>query len=140
MGARSAAQLGSIVKPPSAGHLPPFDGGWLVAADRREAFLRYASDASVNWSDELEQLHDDQGRLHFLDVATRRAILAAVDEANGSTIVDLGCSSGYLLEELRAAHPGATLLGIDLVESGLRRAHAAVPDAALLQADAGSSR
>jgi len=136
--ARSTAQLGSIVKSPSTAPLPPFDGGWLVASGSREAFLRYASDAAVNWSDELEQLHDAQGRLHFLDVATRRAILATVGEADGSTIVDLGCSSGYLLEELRAAHPGATLLGIDLVESGLRRAHAAVPDAALLQADAGS--
>ena len=106
MGARSTAELGSIVKSPSTAPLPPFDGGWLVASGSREAFLRYASDAAVNWSDELEQLHDDQGRLHFLDVATRRAILAAVDEADGSTIVDLGCSSGYLLEELRAAHPG----------------------------------
>ena len=64
-------------------------------------------------------------------------MLAVVDQADaGATIVDLGCSSGYLLEELRAAHPDATLLGIDLVASGLRRAHAAVPDAVLLQADA----
>jgi SAM-dependent methyltransferase len=137
VGTPSRAPLERVVKPPTTAALPAFDRGWLVAPDSREAFLHYSSDASANWSDELEQLHDDQARLHFIDVATRRAMLAVVDQADASaTIVDLGCSSGYLLEELRAAHPDATLLGIDLVASGLRRAHAAVPDAVLLQADA----
>jgi SAM-dependent methyltransferase len=51
-------------------------------------------------------------------------------------LADVGCSSGYLLEDLRASHPSATLIGIDLIASGLRKAHALVPQAHLLQADA----
>ena len=50
-------------------------------------------------------------------------------------IVDLGCSTGYLLEDLREEHPDALLTGIDLVAAGLRKAHLGVPDARLLQAD-----
>ena len=50
-------------------------------------------------------------------------------------IVDLGCSTGYLLEQLAAAHPDGLLIGVDLVASGLRKAHRHVPTARLLQAD-----
>ncbi len=51
-------------------------------------------------------------------------------------LADLGCSTGYLLEDLDAAHPDALLIGVDLVASGLRKAHRAlVPRARLLQAD-----
>ena len=137
MAERRAARLESILTAPPAARLPSFDRGWLTDGEDRAPFLRYVTDDSVNWSEELEQLHDDQGRSHFLDVATRRAMLAVVAKAQpGSMIVDLGCSSGHLLEDLAAGHPGALLVGVDLVESGLRRAHTSVPDAVLLQADA----
>jgi ubiquinone/menaquinone biosynthesis C-methylase UbiE len=51
-------------------------------------------------------------------------------------VIDLGCSTGYLLEDLRHAIPDAHLIGVDLVAGGLRKAHENVPDAELLQADA----
>ncbi len=51
-------------------------------------------------------------------------------------MVDVGCSTGYLLEDLRARLPHATLVGVDLVAGGLRKAHEHVPDALLVQADA----
>ena len=51
-----------------------------------------------------------------------------------ATIADLGCSTGYLLEDLQRTHPGATLIGVDLVPAGLK-AHELVPRARLLHAD-----
>jgi SAM-dependent methyltransferase len=51
-------------------------------------------------------------------------------------VIDVGCSTGYLLEDLRSAIPAARLIGVDLVAGGLRKAHENVPDAELLQADA----
>ena len=54
--------------------------------------------------------------------------------ADGS-IADLGCSTGYLLEDLRAAYPRARLIGVDLVAPGLRKAHGLLPQAWLLRAD-----
>jgi len=53
-----------------------------------------------------------------------------------ATIGDIGCSTGYLLEDLRVAHPAATLVGVDLIAAGLAKAHRAVPAARLLLADA----
>jgi SAM-dependent methyltransferase len=110
---------------------PPAD----LTADA--AYTPYAEGLDVNWSDDLEELHREASRDHFIDVWTRRALLDAALPAltQGGVIVDAGCSSGYLLEDLRAERPDATLIGVDLVAAGLRRAHALVPEATLLLAD-----
>jgi len=92
---------------------------------------------AVNWSEDLEELHEESSRTHFIDVWTRRAILARVGRLpDAPTVIDVGCSTGYLLEDLRRAMPNASLIGVDLVAGGLRKAHENVPDAELLQADA----
>jgi SAM-dependent methyltransferase len=96
-----------------------------------------AAGHGVNWSEELEALHEESSRDHFIDVWTRRAMLARLGSlGERPTVLDLGCSSGYLLEDLRSAIPDAALIGVDLVAAGLRKAHEKVPEATLLQADA----
>ena len=127
----------TILPVPGAEAVPPFDDGWVTGAEQKVPFLSYTDDPSVNWSDELEGFHEESSRTHFIDVWTRASILGRIRLLpDTATIVDLGCSTGYLLEEIRASHPQATLIGIDLVASGLKKAHALVPNARLLQADA----
>jgi len=127
----------ALVPPPGAARVPAFEAGWIGESADEEAFLRYVDQACVNWSEDLEDLHEDSSREHFLDVWTRRAMLAQLQDLPSQPVLaDIGCSSGYLLEDLRADHPGATLIGVDLIASGLRKAHALVPQARLLQADA----
>jgi SAM-dependent methyltransferase len=118
--------------------LPPFDGGWLVEGGARQPFLSYVdSDPSVNWSADLEALHEEASRTHFIDRWTRSAIVEGIGpQISGATIADVGCSTGYLLEDLRAAYPHADLIGVDLIAAGLRKAHHELPSARLLQADA----
>jgi SAM-dependent methyltransferase len=123
--------------PGSAG--APGLAGALGSASEGESlpYLSYvAAEQPVNWSEDLEELHEESSRTHFIDVWTRRAMLGRLGPLPPApTLVDLGCSTGYLLEDLRALTPHATLLGVDLVAGGLRKAHALVPDARLLQAD-----
>lgn len=128
-----------LIAPPGRSGLPEFEHGWNSGAGI-EPYLSYVQDdRGANWSGDLEALHAESSRSHFLDVYTRRAILSQLGPLDrGSIVVDLGCSSGYLLEDLRGEHPGAVLVGIDLVGAGLRRAHAHVPEARLVQADARS--
>jgi SAM-dependent methyltransferase len=126
--------------PPGERTVPAFRGGWEAAGGSVEPFLSYVDgdgDQDVNWSAELEALHLESSNSHFIDVWTRSAMLARLGPiAPGAVVVDLGCSSGHLLADLRAAHPAAILVGLDLVAAGLRRAHASVPDARLVRADA----
>ena len=136
-----AASESLLLPPPGSGAVPGFDGGWIEGGDggeamRREAFLAYVEDPSVNWSEELEDLHKESSREHFIDVWTRRAMLAWLGPLpQRPAIAEIGCSSGYLLEDLWASRPDATLIGVDLVASGLRKAHRLVPQARLLLAD-----
>jgi SAM-dependent methyltransferase len=117
--------------------VPSFADGWLCTGGGVAPFLSYVDDShAVNWSDELEALHEESSRNHFIDVWTRGAMLSRlVLPSARSVVADLGCSTGYLLEDLRAASPHAVLIGVDLVGSGLRKAHINVPEARLLQAD-----
>lgn len=128
----------TIEPPPGSSTLPPYDGGWVLDANTREPFLSYVDqDPSVNWSDELESLHEETTRTHFLDQWTRSAIISRVGALPpDATIADIGSSTGYLLEDLARKFPTATLIGVDLVSAGLRKAHAALPSARLLHADA----
>jgi SAM-dependent methyltransferase len=123
--------------PPGNQEVPAFDRGWRRVDGGIDPYLGYAADGQVvNWSAKLEQLHAEESRDHFIDVWTRRAMLERLEPLPaGAVVVDLGCSTGYLLEDLRAVNPDAHLIGVDLVDSGLRTAHRAVPDARLLQAD-----
>jgi SAM-dependent methyltransferase len=94
-------------------------------------------DTSVNWSEELEDFHEESTRDHPIEVLTRTTILAQFAPLpNPATLVEIGCSTGYLLEDLRTAYPSAQLVGLDAIRSGLLKARRAVPDAELAQADA----
>jgi SAM-dependent methyltransferase len=132
----STAFFAGLRSQPAGGAAPPFADGW--GADR-DPFLFYYDVAGSAWSDDLEEIHEESSREHFLDVWTRQSLLAAIARtvpADG-VVADLGCSTGYLLEDLDRAHPEAQLVGVDVVAAGLRKAHFAVPRAALLLADVG---
>jgi SAM-dependent methyltransferase len=134
---RVDARTPELYPPPGRASVPVFDAGWQLADGARAPYLSYLDgQQAVNWSTDLEQLHVESSRDHFMDVWTRRAILERLGSlpADG-VIVDLGCSTGYLLEELQTLRPGAQLIGVDMIESGLRTAHRSIPAARLLQAD-----
>jgi len=129
----------SLRPPPGRTDVPDFDEGWLdPAAGGRQAYLSYLpKHADVHWSSELESLHEEPSRTHFIDVLTRAAAFRALEpETLGArpVIVDLGCSTGHLLRDLAEKVPDASLLGVDAVPEGLVHAHATVPQAALFHA------
>ena len=130
-------QQPALRPPRGSDRVPDFDLGWRRQDGGTDPFISYVDDDhSVNWSAELEQLHEESSREHFIDVWTRRSMLEYLGPLPPHpVVVDLGCSTGYLLEDLGAKHPDALLIGIDLVAAGLRKAHRNVPEARLLQAD-----
>ena len=97
----------------------------MGARKRREAYLSYTEDdLSVNWSAELEALHQEASRTHFIGRWTRSAIVGRVGSLPpGATIVDVGCSSGYSLRTCALPTLAVTVFGIDLIATGLVKAH-----------------
>ena len=124
--------------PPGRPSVPAYEHGWHLSDGSVAPFLSYVQpDPSVNWSVELEQLHEESSRTHFLDRWTRSEIIERVEPLPPApTIADVGCSTGHLLHDIRARYPAARLVGVDLIGSGLEKAHDLVSSAALLRADA----
>jgi SAM-dependent methyltransferase len=91
----------------------------------------------VNWSDELEAFHEETSRDHPIEVLTREAMLSRLGPVpDGGTVVDVGCSTGYLLSDLHERFPSARVVGFDLVFAGLCKARNTAPATLPVMADA----
>jgi SAM-dependent methyltransferase len=94
--------------------------------------------ARSGWSDELTAMHEaEAGGDHPIDVASRSRAVAEVRHYLGGsgTIVEVGCSSGWLLSEMREAFPRALIIGTDYVAGPLRDIAQRQPRLPLVQLD-----
>jgi SAM-dependent methyltransferase len=135
----SAARfMASLAAPPGQEAPPPFADGWQVG-DGHAPFLSYLGEDAAGWSNDLAELHGGEAAEHPIDLATRRAAIAAMGDLPADAVVaDLGCSSGRLLGDIARARPEAMLIGVDAVAADLPRARAAVPSALLFHASVAS--
>jgi SAM-dependent methyltransferase len=126
------------LRPTAESEPPAFATGW-PRGDRTDPYLSYLQpNASINWSDELESIHEEE-RDHFIDELTRRAVMDALAVerlAAGSVVADVGCASGRLLADLAARLPDGLVVGLDALGSALAAAHARLPDVPLFHASA----
>jgi SAM-dependent methyltransferase len=77
------------------------------------------TDVVANWSEDLEALHQEVSRDHAIEVLTRTVMLDRLASLKHDAIVaDVGCSTGYLLDDALRRFPRA--VGFDLTLSGLR--------------------
>jgi len=95
--------------------------------------------AASGWTEALTELHEAAaGRDHFIDVASRAHALAQVKgavRASSPVVLEVGCSSGYFLEQLRAGMPQARIVGADYTLATLQRLGRRLPDIPLLHFD-----
>jgi len=92
---------------------------------------------SPGWTGELTAFHEEvSGGEHFIDVASRRHTLHAISKRRppeSSVMLDIGCSSGYMIRDLRQRFPRAAVMGADSVREPLEKLSASMPGVPLLQ-------
>ena len=93
----------------------------------------------AGWTEDLTDFHEDAaGSHHPIDVASRVHAAGQLKKylsADAPTILEIGCSSGFMLREMRQAFPGAFVIGADYVRGPLERLAADMPELPLLQLD-----
>ena len=118
---------------------PIWDGKHFQVGERSLRVIAYSSNFD-GWNDDLTKLHEDEtedGR-HPIDVASRSAALGALRlygfPADGA-VLEIGCSSGFLLHELREQFPYAEIVGADIFLKPLERLGESLPGVPLIQMD-----
>jgi SAM-dependent methyltransferase len=104
--------------PVSAGEdVSVWNGGAFIRSGQSTRVLAYEVGES-GWSDELTELHESatESGTHFIDVASRDHAINELKRALGTrsvSIMEVGCSAGHLLADMRRNLPNATLTGGD---------------------------
>ncbi len=125
--------------PPGYSERPVYDGNGFVIGSQRVPLLVYEPGVS-GWTDDLTNFHEDlAGDSHPIDVASRNRAIAELRKhlrTAKPTVIDIGCSSGFFLRDLRKAMPEAELIGADYVQGPLRKLASRMPGIPLLQFNA----
>ena len=126
--------------PPVEGYsvTPSWDGQNFVFGDQCTRVLEY-SENFLGWSDELTALHEEAaGDNHPIDVASRKDAVAQVKTHmphSCAVVMEIGCSSGFLLSDLANVVPEAILIGADVVKEPLYRLAKTLPGIPLIRFD-----
>src|SRR4051812_43717345 len=104
--------------PCTSGEPPPrWTGRGFVVGARAVPVVEYSSELS-GWDDSLTTMHEDAaGGEHPIDIASRRAAVRALQrylKDPAGSILEIGCSSGFLLPHVRESFPAASVLGADV--------------------------
>jgi ubiquinone/menaquinone biosynthesis C-methylase UbiE len=115
-----------------------YNEGFLSEGKTLPYFSFCQPDEKAHWSNDMTEFIAEASKTHFIDLYNRTVALDGVAPAlskPGSTYIDLGCSSGYMLEDTANAFPQASIFGSDYFGSGLAQCHKQLPDIPLLQMD-----
>ncbi len=98
---------------------PIWTGDNFQVGDERIKVLHYSSN-NAGWNDDLTSYHENAaGDNHFIDQASRHYTFSQLKKnlslVTKPTILEIGCSSGYMLQKLNQLFPHATLIGSDVV-------------------------
>jgi SAM-dependent methyltransferase len=111
---------------PNTDERPSWTGRKFLVGASELDYLGYGGNDSA-WSDELTAMHEAEATsAHPIDIASRTLAIRSMKQVvkdPRATLLDIGSSSGFLIEELRKAFPRAAIIGSDYLASVV--AHAA---------------
>ena len=125
--------------PPGATAAPAWRGGQFQSDGQSRRVLCYDADDS-HWSAELTELHEaEAGAHHPIDDLSRRAAVRSLTRhlppGGRPLVLDVGCSSGFVIGEIHRALPHAAVIGSDYLLPPLEKLGARLPGVPLLQFD-----
>jgi len=126
--------------PPPKGfiEIPRWDGVNFHIGGDLVNVLEYSENFS-GWSDNLTSFHEDvAGDAHPIDLASRADALAQVDKNrtnSRSVILEVGCSSGFMLKDLARKYTDCIIIGSDVVKEPLYNLANELPGVPILRFD-----
>ena len=118
---------------------PQWTGAGFKLGDIVVPVLEYSENFD-GWSDDLTALHEEAaGDSHPIDVASRNDALlqlkARFRNSEKPILLEIGCSSGFMLKAMIHEFPSATVVGADVVREPLFALAKEIPTIPLLRFD-----
>lgn len=128
-----------VLKPIKEGaEIPKWDGKGFRIDQEFTQVLQYSNN-DLGWNDELTDFHEETaGDNHFIDCASRDHAISQLKQrvySKNSTILEVGCSSGYMLHRMQKTFPEAIIIGSDVVNEPLLKLANNLPDIPLFRFD-----
>jgi SAM-dependent methyltransferase len=127
-----------IPQPPGEKDEPEWTSVGFRLGDRITRVLSFAP-PQTDWSDDLALLHEeDAGATHFITAASRRHAIGQLAEnliSERPTILEVGCSYGHLLRDMKVRFPYAVIIGADYARGPLESLALTLPSIPLFQFD-----
>ncbi len=117
---------------------PVWDGESFLVGTERTPVLEY-SENFAGWSDDLTALHEAAaGKDHPIDLASRNDAIRQVRNCipnPKAVILEIGCSSGFLIKDLKSQFNEALVIGADVVKEPLYKLAKELPGVPLIRFD-----
>lgn len=125
--------------PPGYNEEPVWMGNCFRIGSNTISVLKY-TECDDGWDAKLTDFHEKEAEEgnHYIDRASRIHAcneLKKIEQTNRAVILEIGSSSGYLLEEIKKSFPESFLIGSDCIPEPLERMAQHRPDIPLIQFD-----
>ncbi len=127
--------------PPTSPELPApiWKENAFYIGKKKVNVLQYSQNFD-GWNTELTQLHEEHtGKTHFIDMASRKQAIQQLQQhlpQSEAVILEIGCSSGFMLQDLEENLPSShIILGADVVYEPLLKLSEELPEIPLFQFD-----
>ncbi len=118
--------------------MPIWDGQQFKLGDRIHKVLEYNTNLS-GWNDDLTAIYEEEaGKNHFMSLASQNHTLYQLNKylkKNKPTILEIGCSSGYMLQRIVNERTDALVMGSDIVYQPLLNLAEKMPNIPLMRFD-----
>lgn len=130
--------INSLPSPSGKASNPTWTGEGFLVDGQHASILEY-SENFMGWSDDLTLIHEGSiGSSHPIDVASREMAirnLSSLNLSEESVVLEIGCSSGFLIKEIAKRFPSLVLIGADVVKVPLLRLAKECPSIPFLRFD-----
>lgn len=133
----TAAETTFKFPPLTVGGNEPLWSGTNFAVDGTVISVLEYGVCELGWNDGLTVFHEENaGANHFIDEASRAYALTQIKShvrAKAPVVMEIGCSSGFMLKEIKRNNTSGTTIGVDIVREPLEKLASQLPGVPLLR-------
>jgi len=98
-----------------------YKNNFFFQRKKKKKILEYNQNLE-GWSDNLTAMHEkSNGKFHPINIYSRENVIKSLELNNNKTILEIGCSSGWLIDNLKKKFNKINYVGADVVKQPIKK-------------------